>query len=153
MLDGYIVIHTLQCNKTVIRGFCLGFLFVLVIQLLSYDAMLCDPMDYSLPGSSVHTIFQARILKWVATSFSKGSSDPGINKGKALYKLVAEKSHWRIHCCFCFQTYIKSFPRCLRAGWMGNKGEKMHFWMRSTGERVKEEWLLFNDHLLRTKLP
>ena len=31
---------------------------------------LCDPMDYSLPGSSVHGIFQARILEWVAISFS-----------------------------------------------------------------------------------
>ena len=30
---------------------------------------LCDPMDYSLPGSSVHGIFQARILEWVATRF------------------------------------------------------------------------------------
>ena len=33
-------------------------------------------MDYSLPGSSVHAIFQARILEWVAISFSKGSSRP-----------------------------------------------------------------------------
>ena len=37
---------------------------------------LCDPMDYSLPGSSVHGIFQARILGWVAISFSRGSSQP-----------------------------------------------------------------------------
>ena len=35
---------------------------------------LCDPMDYSLPGSSVHGISQARILEWVATSYSRGSS-------------------------------------------------------------------------------
>ena len=35
---------------------------------------LCDPMDCSLPGSSVHGIFQARILEWVAISFSRGSS-------------------------------------------------------------------------------
>ena len=35
---------------------------------------LCDPMDCSLPGSSVHGIFQARILEWVAISFSKRSS-------------------------------------------------------------------------------
>ena len=35
---------------------------------------LCDPMDGSPPGSSVHGILQARILEWVATSFSKGSS-------------------------------------------------------------------------------
>ena len=37
---------------------------------------LCDPMDCSLPGSSVHGIFQARKLEWVAISFSRGSSQP-----------------------------------------------------------------------------
>ena len=31
---------------------------------------LCDPMDYSSPGSSVHGIFQTRILEWVAISYS-----------------------------------------------------------------------------------
>ena len=35
---------------------------------------LCDPMDCSLSGSSVHGIFQARVLEWVAISFSMGSS-------------------------------------------------------------------------------
>ena len=38
--------------------------------------ILCDPMDYSLPGSSVHGVSQARILEWVAISFSRGSSGP-----------------------------------------------------------------------------
>ena len=33
---------------------------------------LCDPIDCSLPGSSVHGIFQARVLEWVAIAFSKG---------------------------------------------------------------------------------
>ena len=37
---------------------------------------LCDPMDCSLPGSSVHGIFQARILEWVAIFSSRGSSQP-----------------------------------------------------------------------------
>ena len=37
---------------------------------------LCDPMDCSLLGSSVHWIFQSRILEWVAISFSRGSSQP-----------------------------------------------------------------------------
>ena len=36
----------------------------------------CDPMDCSLPGSSVHGILQARIPEWVAISFSRGSSRP-----------------------------------------------------------------------------
>ena len=35
---------------------------------------LRDPMDCSLPGSSVHGIFQARVLEWVAISFSKSYS-------------------------------------------------------------------------------
>ena len=34
----------------------------------------CDPMDCVLPGSSVHGILQARILEWLAISFSRGSS-------------------------------------------------------------------------------
>ena len=37
---------------------------------------LFNPMDCSLPGSSVHGIFQARILEWVANSFSRGFSQP-----------------------------------------------------------------------------
>ena len=37
---------------------------------------LCNPMDCSLPGSSVHCILQARILEWVAISFSRVSSQP-----------------------------------------------------------------------------
>ena len=35
---------------------------------------LCDPVDCSPPGSSAHGILQARILEWVAISFSRGSS-------------------------------------------------------------------------------
>ena len=37
---------------------------------------LCNPMHHSLPGSSVHGILQARILKWIAIPFSRGSSSP-----------------------------------------------------------------------------
>ena len=37
---------------------------------------LCDPVDGSPPGSSIHGILQARILEWVAISFSRGSSWP-----------------------------------------------------------------------------
>ena len=39
---------------------------------------LCNPMDHSLPGSSAHGIFQARILEWVVISYSRGSCRPGI---------------------------------------------------------------------------
>ena len=43
---------------------------------------VCDPMDCSLPGSSVHGILQARILEWVAIPFSRGIfPTQGLNLG------------------------------------------------------------------------
>ena len=53
------------------------FLFcILHAESLELCPTLCDPMDWSLPGSSVLGILQARILEWVAIRFSKGSSQP-----------------------------------------------------------------------------
>ena len=46
---------------------------VLVTQLYP---ILCDPMDCSLPGSSIHGISQAGMVEWIAISFSKVSSQP-----------------------------------------------------------------------------
>ena len=40
--------------------------------------ILCNPMDCSLLGSSVHGILQARVLEWVAISYSRGCCDPGV---------------------------------------------------------------------------
>ena len=45
-------------------------------KLLQSCPTLCDPMDCSPPGSSVHGIFLARILEWVAMPSSRGSSRP-----------------------------------------------------------------------------
>ena len=42
---------------------------------------LCDPVDCSLPGSSVHGIFQAIVLEWIAISVSRDPPDPGIEPG------------------------------------------------------------------------
>ena len=47
---------------------------------------LCNPLDCSPPGSSVHRIFQARILEWVANSSSRGSSRSGDQ--------ILHCSHW-----------------------------------------------------------
>ena len=44
---------------------------------------LCDPMDCSPPDSSVHGILQARILEWVAISFSRDLPNPGIKLGSS----------------------------------------------------------------------
>ena len=46
---------------------------------------LCDPIDGSLPGSSVHGIFQARVLEWVASAFSDSMLYGDLN-GKEIQK-------------------------------------------------------------------
>ena len=58
-----------QRSKTAWLSVWLPRTYVLVTQSC---LTLCEPMDYSPPGSSVHGIFQARILEWVAISFSRG---------------------------------------------------------------------------------
>ena len=47
-------------------------------KLLQVCPTLCDPVDHSLPGSAIHGILLARILKWVAMPFSRGSSQPRV---------------------------------------------------------------------------
>ena len=55
---------------------CHFFLQCMKVKSESEDTQSCptlsDPMDYSLPGSSVHGIFQARVLEWAAIAFSMG---------------------------------------------------------------------------------
>ena len=46
---------------------------VVKVSVAQSSPRLCDPMDWSPPGSSVHRILQARILEWGAISFSRGS--------------------------------------------------------------------------------
>ena len=50
---------------------CMSGIVCLVAQ---FCLTLCDPMDYSLPSSSAHGILLVRILEWVASPFSWGSS-------------------------------------------------------------------------------
>ena len=49
-------------------------------KLLQLSPTLCNPMDHSPPGSSVHGILHA-ILEWVAMPFSRGLPDPEIEPG------------------------------------------------------------------------
>ena len=50
---------------------------------------LCDPMDYSPPGSSGHGIFQARIMEWVAIFSSGNLPDPGIKLASLMSPALA----------------------------------------------------------------
>ena len=60
-------------------SWCLfGTVKVLVTQ---FCLTLCNPMNFSLPGSSVHGILQARILEWVAIPFPRDASNPRFELG------------------------------------------------------------------------
>ena len=72
----------LDTEEQMWRGFLntITFYFMYISLLSTYIAQscptFCDPMDCSLRGSSVRGIFQAIVLKWIAISFSRGSSQP-----------------------------------------------------------------------------
>ena len=70
---------------------------------------LCDPMDYSLPGSSVHGIIQARILEWVAISFSRRSSRP---RDQTCISCIGSwiLNHWAIWEALGYSTGMVNFP-------------------------------------------
>jgi len=63
------------CEKLILESTC-----VKLLQSLKGSKVptLCNPMDHSLPGSSVHGILQARILEWVAIPPPGDLPDPGI---------------------------------------------------------------------------
>ena len=67
---------TVRCHLTSVRV-CVCVCVCVCVHLIAQSCpMLCNPMDCSLPVSSVHKIIQARTLEWVSTSFSRGSSWP-----------------------------------------------------------------------------
>ena len=77
------------------------YLCVCVCSVTQLCPTLCDPINCSPPGSSVHGILQARILEWVAISVSRDLSDPGIepmiDAGKLYYWAMWEAQYEFIH--------------------------------------------------------
>ena len=65
-----------QGSAPLIPTFFKGQLFIHICAYMLSSVRLCDPLNCSLPGSSVHGISQARILEWVAISSSSESSWP-----------------------------------------------------------------------------
>ena len=57
-------------------SYTLSLIYIHMSKIVQSCPTLCDPMDYSPLGSSVHGIFQEGILEWVAISFSRRSSRP-----------------------------------------------------------------------------
>ena len=80
---------------------------------LSRVQLFVDPMNCSLPGSSVHGIFQARVLEWGAISYSRGSSRPGSPtlQADALPSEPPGKPQWKR---ICLQCRSHRFDLCIR---------------------------------------
>ena len=74
---------------------------------------LCNPMDCSPPGSSIHGIFQARILEWVAMPSPGGLPDPGIEPRSTVvimfYIRSSDPVHLGTETCTLF-TNLTLFP-------------------------------------------
>ena len=86
---------------------------------------LCNPVDCSPPGSSVHGISQARILEWVAISSSRGSSQPRTQTHVFCLSCIAGRfftikpsgkpqlhlKYWHFQCLYVQQKVNKTGPR------------------------------------------
>ena len=103
---------------------------------------LCDPMDGNPLGSSVHGILQARILKWVAISFSRGSSWP---RGQTWVSCTAGRflTIWATkETTICTKCYSKYFININPSNsYSRSKNEVLllasfHRWRNSTRERL-----------------
>ena len=81
-------------------------------------ATLCNPMDCSLPGSSVHGISQARISEWVAVSFARGSS---WLRDRTCISCIGRWIHHHWANLFCskqmLKCYLKSILSVSKTSW------------------------------------
>ena len=82
-----------------------------VLKLLSHVQTLCDAMDWKVSGSSVHGIFQGKILDWVTTFFSRASSQPRdwtwvSHIAGILYSLSHKESHTMV--VTCYYLYVQT---------------------------------------------
>ena len=83
---------------------------VLCVHSHSSCPTLCDPVDCSLPGSSVYGIFQARVLEWVAIAFFRRSTWPrGWTHLSCIYR-------WILYYCTTWEAPFKNYVqlKCVR---------------------------------------
>ena len=87
-------------------------MYVAVVLVTKSCLTLCHPMDYSSPFSSVHGINQARILEWVAISFSRVSSRPRDWTCVSCVSCIAGGffTHWTTGKTLFFYMQLSSFP-------------------------------------------
>ena len=115
---------------------------------------LCNPMDCSLPSFPIHGVFQARILEWVAISFSRGSSPP---RGRTQVSSIAGR-------CFTLwatREAMTNLDRILKSRDITDKGlssqsygfSSSHVWMWELDYKkswVPKNWCFWNVVLEKT---
>ena len=112
-------------------------------QLLSYVQLFVTPMDCRPPGFSVHGIFQARILEWIATSSSRGSSRPSDQTRVSCVSCIGRwiLYHWTTWQILILSPWIKLYlTQRLISQW----GEPIHSSLIETTSFLfgaRESWL------------
>ena len=78
---------------------------------------LSNPMDCSLPGSSVHGIFQARVLEWGAIAFSNLDTHTATNMISIIHihtQILINNKHLRVVECIIFTLFFYRFTKFLK---------------------------------------
>ena len=95
---------------------------------------LCDPVDCSLPDSSVHGIFQAIVLEWIAISFSRGLSQP---RDRTWVSRIVDR-------CFTIWATRKVLGlhriihlQLLQRYWLEHRFGKLWYWMVCLGNEQR----------------
>ena len=116
-------------------------------KLLQSCLTLCDPMDCSLTGSSVHGILQARILEWVAISSSRGSSRPRDRNHFSCVSCIGRQILYHQH-------HLGSVTICLRNCALLNIVKRMkHILIQNRHQNVMEALLIIAKKCKQPKSP
>ena len=124
-----------------------SFVFMYVSLLLQWCSTLCDAMDWSPPGSSVHGILQTRILEWVVLPSSRGSSQPRDWTHVCLYLLPCKWILYPLRHLGSPKFCITQYKMLWRFG-MGF----LLFWILILIYKVKN-WIACKCKLLQSSIP
>ena len=107
--------------------------------MLSRVQLFCNPMGCSPPGSSVHGIFQARILEWVAILYSRGSSQPRDWTRVSCISCIGRQILY--HCVTCEAPILEQWLANTTAHWNHLWGFKNNSVSRPHSRLIKAECL------------